>query len=93
MCQLCDLIDYPVADCWRPCYVPNHPKANVLRAIQKNSGQDYFESAETIATLQTIIKQQRTRQTALERENEALRLRAAPQADDDSRESFEGLEA
>lgn len=22
MCDLCDLIDYPVADCWRPCYVP-----------------------------------------------------------------------
>lgn len=22
MCEKCDLIDYPVADCWRPCYVP-----------------------------------------------------------------------
>lgn len=22
MCDRCALLDYPVADCWRPCYVP-----------------------------------------------------------------------
>ena len=91
MCHLCDLIDYPVADCWRPCYVPGQ-KAKDVRDIRKHSGQDYFESAETIATLQTIIKQQRARQTDLERENEALRLRAAPNGQDASRQSFEGIE-
>lgn len=91
MCALCDLIDYPVADCWRPCYVPNQ-NARDIRAIRKNSGQDYFESAQTIETLRTILKQQQFRTTQLERENEALRLRTAPHGQDASRQSFEGIE-
>ena len=73
MCQHCELIDYPVAECWRPCSVPGS-KARAVREIRKDSGQDYFESAETIAALRTIITQQRTTITRLAAEHATMQV-------------------
>ena len=30
MCERCDLIDYPVADVWRPCWQPRSKPIKVL---------------------------------------------------------------
>ncbi len=93
MCARCDLIDYPIADCWRPCYVPRPARPSLdVDAMRIHSGQDHFEAAETIVALRHIIKDQRARQHALERENEALRLLTTPTGHDASRQSFEGID-
>lgn len=67
MCDRCADIDYPVADIWRPCYLPGARRANARN-------DDFFETAEMIGDLRGIIRQQHARIAAQQRTVEAMRL-------------------
>ena len=88
MCEHCDLIDYPVADIWRKCYVPPGKKE---RTPRHNHGQSHFEAVETLAVLQSIIASQKAEIGRIARENEALKSRPSNGADASHR-SYEGIE-
>lgn len=84
MCEKCDLIDYPVADVWRPCYVPRvQPRVIVMPPTPRGgfSDEDY-DQQQKINSLMAIIRAQRA---------EISTLKAA-QVKPDSLDSFEGLE-
>ena len=90
MCRLCEFIDYPIHESQRPC--ADRSRAAEIRAIRRNSGQDYFESLETIGILQSIIASQKAEIGRVARENEALKSALHPTGSDASRRSFEGIE-
>ena len=91
MCKRCEDFDFPIAEIWKPCFEPRQNRGrNEIRERQQNSGQDFFESAQTIETQRLIIKQQHSRIAKLERELEAHKLK--PTGTESSRRSFEGLE-
>lgn len=46
MCTRCADYDYPIADCWRPCYVPRRQRSGVQVNIH-DSGEDYFFPSQT----------------------------------------------
>lgn len=83
MCDRCRLIDYPIADCWRPCYVPPSKPRGFIPATPAGGFSDEDYSAQTkINTLLAIIRKQRE-------EISTLKVLRVPR--DDSRESFEGV--
>ena len=84
MCQLCALIDYPIADCWRPCYHPQaKQKAKGLIPTTPRGGfsDEDFSQQQKVNDLLGIIRRQR----------EAIaRLKATQNPDSPPR--FEGVE-
>ena len=90
MCTRCESeIDYPVADCWRPCYIPTgrtHLPQDRSKRIPPTprggfSDEDY-DAQHKINQLMAIIRSQRTEISTLK----AISHRT------DSRDSFEGVE-
>lgn len=81
MCTRCDDLDYPVADCWRPCYVPPMRRKEPMPVSRGFSDEDY-DAQLKINNLMAIIRQQRGEISTLK----------ASQPQPDSRDSFEGLE-
>lgn len=81
MCDQCAEIDYAIADCWRPCYVP-HRSSRVLPATPRGgfSDEDYSQQ-QKINDLLATIKRQR----------EEISTLKAIRNPKDSRESFEGV--
>lgn len=51
MCERCDLIDYPVADVWRPCWQPHQKPVKVLIDDGRSLAQELKDA-------QRIIQQQ-----------------------------------
>lgn len=82
MCEKCLDIDYPVADCWRPCYVPRR-RTSVIPATPRGgfSDEDY-DHQHKVNTLMATIRQQRSEIATLK----------AVHSRPDSRDSFEGVE-
>lgn len=61
MCERCDLIDYPVADLWRPCWQPSRAPVKVLiddgRVLAhelKDAQRIIQQQAEAIRHLQSL---------------------------------------
>ena len=69
MCHLCDLIDYPVADVWRPCWQPSHPPFKV-----KIPNEEDFEAAKIIQEQRQTIRGQQRRIDRLIANVESLRV-------------------
>ena len=51
MCERCDLIDYPIADIWRPCWQPHQKPVKVMI-------DDGRSLAKELKDAQRIIQQQ-----------------------------------
>lgn len=87
MCQSCLDIDYPVADCWRPCYVSPPRKTPILGLTP---GRIYneadFESDITIRTLRQTLLAQGRHLKRLRAENAALKTQRT-----DGPPPFEGI--
>lgn len=84
MCAQCDLIDYPVADCWRPCYQPG--RRSTLPPAGRIFNQDDFDAQRTIDVLRAALK-------ASQREAVQLRYRVeAIQSKKSTEAHFEGAE-
>ncbi len=83
MCTACTLIDYPVDDCWRPCYVPPTQSRGWIPTtpIGGFSDEDY-DAQHKINQLMATIRAQRA---------EISTLKATTHRTD-SRDSFEGVE-
>lgn len=54
MCEKCELIDYGVADCWRPCYQPS--RKSHLPVPGRIFNQDDFAAQQTIETLRLSLR-------------------------------------
>lgn len=80
MCDRCLDLDYAVADCWRPCYVP--PRRSAPIQVSRGFSDEDYDAQQKITNLMAVIRAQRTEISTLK----AAQTRA------DSRESFEGLE-
>ncbi len=81
MCERCADLDYQVADCWRPCYVPRaRPKGFI--PVSRGFSDEDFDAQNKINNLMAIIRGQRAEISTLK----------ATQTKDDSRDSFEGVE-
>lgn len=81
MCDRCVDIDYPVADCWRPCYVPRTRATRPL-TLQSGWSDEDDDLQVRLRTLLAVIRSQRAEIASLT----ATAIRP------DSRESFEGVE-
>lgn len=88
MCERCDLIDYKVADIWRPCYVPPNKRAQAPGYIPTTprGGFDDKDMAqlETIHRLSAIIRQQKA---------EIAALKAQQKQNKPDAQAFDGPEA
>ena len=82
MCDRCADLDYQVADCWRPCYVPR-PKPKGFIPTSRGFSDEDFDMQLKVNNLMAVIRKQRE-------EISSLKVKAAPR--EDSRESFEGVE-
>lgn len=87
MCDRCADLDYAVADCWRPCYVPRARSTEYIPTTPRGGFSDEDLSAqEKINKLVAIIKRQREEISSLK----AIHDRTAQPLK--SRNSFEGVE-
>lgn len=87
MCDQCLDLDYPVADCWRPCYAPRQrgyqPITGQIHPTPRGGFSDEeYDAQLKINTLMAVIRAQRV---------EMATMKATPQRTE-RRESFEGLE-
>lgn len=82
MCERCAEIDYPIADCWRPCYVPR-PRPDGFIPVSRGFSDEDFDMQLKLNHLMAIIRKQRE-------EISGLKEKVTPR--EDSRESFEGVE-
>lgn len=73
MCEHCAEIDYPVADCWRPCYVP--PRRHEPRP-RRDLGEDHYQAQELIWALRKQLRDSEQRNRLLVQEVELLKARA-----------------
>lgn len=73
MCDKCDLIDYPVADCWRPCSVPPRRQAAPPRP---DLGEDHYKAQDIIWALRKQLRDSEQRNRVLVAEVELLKARA-----------------
>ena len=67
MCSKCDDIDYPVADIWRPCYVPSGRRSPGYIPTSPRGGfhDTDVEPLRTIQNLSAIIRKQKAEISAL----------------------------
>ena len=76
MCQQCDDLDYPVAQCWRPCY---HPSPRRMAAGLPVAGRIYneqdYEADRVIDTLRQALQERTQTADRLRYENEYLRAK------------------
>ena len=85
MCDRCTLIDYPVSDCWRPCYHPlqkQKPKGWIPTVPRGGFDEEDFDAQQRVQILLSVIRTQRS-------EISILKAKLSPP---DSRDSFEGVE-
>lgn len=72
MCDHCALIDYRVADCWRPCYVP--PRAtHAMPRPGRIYNEDDFAAQESLTILRQTLLHQQKQIGQLKAQNTALR--------------------
>jgi hypothetical protein len=84
MCHRCAEIDYQIADCWRPCYVPPRRPAGWIPTTRPGGFSDEdFDGELTRQKLLAVIRAQRA---------EIQTLTALARTRTDSRDSFEGVE-
>ncbi len=81
MCDQCTNIDYQVADCWRPCYMPR-PKPKGYIPTSRGFSDEDFDAQQKINNLMAIIRAQRSEISTLKTSTNKT----------DSRDSFEGVE-
>ena len=74
MCERCADYDFAMSEIWRPCYQPSQAQQERARARRRSYNDDDFGSAQTIASLRTIVQQQQRRCMTQQRTIEALRL-------------------
>lgn len=92
MCAKCDMIDYMVADCWRPCYQPPPQPRNFIPTSPRGGFDDEgWAYQHKINALIDKIKR-------LERENGELRkqleyIEQQRHQQQSKAKRFEGLEA
>lgn len=84
MCDRCADLDYAVADCWRPCYVPRPKPPGYIPTTPRGgfSDEDYDMQAKVDGLISTIRRQGETIRT----------LKAKQEPARDARNSFEGVE-
>lgn len=71
MCERCDLIDYKVADIWRPCWVPPKRSPGYIPTTPRGGfDEDDFERQNTVRRLSAIIRQQKAEIAALKAQQE-----------------------
>lgn len=86
MCDLCMLIDYPVAECWRPCYTPHHrqkPRGYIPTTPRGGFDEADFAARQRIADLLAVIRRQR---------REISELKRRPPTDRATGSAYEGVE-
>ena len=85
MCDRCALLDYPVAECWLPCYEPRQrtrPRWYIPTTPRGGFDEEDFDAQQRIQSLLSVIRKQRSEISGLK----------ATIHQDDSRDSFEGVE-
>lgn len=81
MCDRCLTIDYAVADCWRPCYLPS--KRAIIPATPRGGfSEDDYDAQFKINRLMAVIRAQRAEIAVLK----------ATQLPTNSHESLEGID-
>lgn len=73
MCDRCAEIDYRVADCWRPCYVPTRRSEPRVRP---DLGEDHYKAQEILWAVRRQLRESEKRNRLLVAEVEVLKARA-----------------
>lgn len=77
MCALCADIDYRVASCWRPCYVPTRRHEPRQR---QDLGEEQYKGLEIVWALRKQLRDSEQRNRLLVAELEILKARRAPKS-------------
>ena len=91
MCQRCNDIDYPVADCWRPCYVPPGRSRDSKRSPRGLIPLWTDESDALRATIERLEKENHLLTLALSQLRAGSRPSASP-TQCSSLQSFTGVD-
>ena len=75
MCERCGLMDYPVADVWRPCWQPNPTDRRTAIPLRPIPGEEAFEPDRVLAIVRAQLKRAEKAVTRLTAENEHLKAR------------------